>query len=151
MHVHCCILNLPLDLTSISNLLAIIDRSWSVQLKDMIIAAIVNIVWGIWYARNKCRFDNKLIPFKSITSMISVDIRRTGTITHGTMFSSIAEFKILKHFSIPCHARAAPIIKQIEWIPPMCYWFKCNTDGAKKDLQGRPLVGAPFVITGLPL
>lgn len=40
--------------------------------------------------------------------------------------SSIEEFSILELFAVNGHLDKSPTIKQVDWLPPHCGWFKCN-------------------------
>lgn len=43
------VLNCFIDLSSIVNMMSIRDRNWSSQLKDVSLAATINVVWVIWF------------------------------------------------------------------------------------------------------
>lgn len=69
--------------------------------------------------------------------MVTANVALTGNLSAGHMSSSISEFEVLKQFHINTHCCPAPVIKQINWHPPPCYWVKCNTDGA---FRGSPRI-----------
>lgn len=102
------------------------------------------MIWGIWFSMKNSMFENKTIPIKSVTNIITVVVLRTGNISHDSMFSSIYEFSFLKSFSISCHARAPPNIKKIDWHPHKCDRIKCNTDGAAKGSPCQASCGDIF-------
>ncbi|CAJ2644686.1 unnamed protein product [Trifolium pratense] len=58
------LLGMPLDLSNFDSLLGICNKGWSPQLHDLIIAAIVNILWKVWKCRNNVRF-NDIYPYFS--------------------------------------------------------------------------------------
>lgn len=40
--------------------------------------------------------------------------------------------------------RNAPLITQVPWLSPPCYWTKCNSDGAAKGAPGLASCGGIF-------
>lgn len=68
------IIHHSIDLSSFKSILAVCDSGWSNQVKDTILAAIVNCVWIIWFCKNKLRFDNKAISFRSAISLIPASV-----------------------------------------------------------------------------
>lgn len=60
----------------------------------------------------------------------------------GVMSSlSISEFVILKAFLAKGRSCNAHSIKEVTWIPPICGWIKCNTDGASRGSLGDAACG----------
>lgn len=51
------LLNFNIDLSSFLSLFSICNKQWSSQLQDIIISAIVHVVWTIWFVRNSCRYE----------------------------------------------------------------------------------------------
>jgi hypothetical protein len=49
---------MPLDFSNFDSLLGMCNKGWSPQLHDLIIAAIVNIMWMVWKCRNDVRFND---------------------------------------------------------------------------------------------
>ncbi|XP_045802493.1 uncharacterized protein LOC123896099 [Trifolium pratense] len=138
------LLGMPLDLSNFDSLLGICNKGWSPQLHDLIIAAIVNILWKVWKCRNNVRF-NDIYPYFS-RDMIYVKslIHQTAHYSKGHMYSSIKEFSILKHFGVDCHPPPPPSNKQVNWIMPPSFWVKCNTDGASRGSPGISSCGGIF-------
>lgn len=89
-------------------------------MKDTVLAVVIFIVWAIWNSRNRSRFENNNISVKGDVGLIKAAVRNSGNMSNGSMFSPIYEFSVLKSFAINCHACAAPVIKQVDWHPPMC-------------------------------
>lgn len=110
----------------------------------MVLAAIINVLWYIWFSRNKSRFENKTILVTGLITMICAAVALSGSISHGTMSNSIDEFSILRKFSVVGHPQKALMVKQINWFPPPCGRIKCNTDGAAKGFPGLAGCGGIF-------
>lgn len=50
-----------IDTSSILNLLSIGNHNWSAQMMDVVISVVINTFWVIWFSRNLCRFESKLV------------------------------------------------------------------------------------------
>lgn len=133
-----------IDLSSILSVLGLCNLNWSQQLRDVILAGVLNIIWTVWSCRNSLRFDSKTVNVKSAICMISSFISLSGNLTKGSMSNSIAEFSILKRFAITGHASKAPKIIQVNWLHPLFGWVKCNTDGAAHGSPGPAAGGGIF-------
>lgn len=48
-----------IDSSSIHSILSICNKNWSSQAKDTVLAGLVNVIWVVWYCRNKLRFEDK--------------------------------------------------------------------------------------------
>lgn len=84
------VLDCHIDLSSMHTVLQICNRSWSPQLKDIVLSAVVNVVWAIWQCRNKCRFDNKITPYESVINMVAAAaVSISGNLSKGIMSDSI--------------------------------------------------------------
>lgn len=70
-----------IDLSSLHSIFSILHINWSLQVKDVILAGIIHVVWSIWFFRNKIRFEDKRIPVSSAISMISTSISLCGNLS----------------------------------------------------------------------
>lgn len=52
------VVNRRIDNSSITGILSFYNVGWSPQLRDVILAAIIFIFWGIWHVRNQRRFQS---------------------------------------------------------------------------------------------
>lgn len=138
------VLKCTIDRSSFSTILNTCDKGWGSQVQDVILAALINVVWAIWYCRNMLRFHDKRIQSASAITLVIASVSLTGNRTSGTMSSSMAELLILRHFAVNSHPRRAPMIKQVTWIPPLSSWVKCNTDGAARGSPGWSACGGIF-------
>lgn len=116
----------------ILSLFSVLKHQWSSQLQYMISVAIINVIWIIWYSRNKIRFQNSSVRIAAARNMVIAAVSTSGKLTGGSMYNSVEELSILHFFKVPGHSSKGPIIKQVNWYPPLCSWFKCNIDGASK-------------------
>ncbi|GAU38423.1 hypothetical protein TSUD_396030 [Trifolium subterraneum] len=137
-------LDLVLQFTSMDDMWKICDLSWSPQCKIVVIAALINLLNTIWFARNQARFNNKIITWQSAISMITASTVMTGNNTSKTSSNSIRDFIILKHFKVNIHHPRAPVIKEVIWHPLVPNWIKCNIDGASKGNPGISSCGGIF-------
>ncbi|XP_045799496.1 uncharacterized protein LOC123893739 [Trifolium pratense] len=135
---------MPLDLSNFDSLLGMCNKGWSPQLHDLIIAAIVNILWKVWKCRNNVRFNDIYPYFSRDLIYVKSLIHQAAHYSKGHMYSSIKEFSILKHFGVDCHPPPPPSIKQVNWIMPPSFWVKCNTDGASRGSPGISSCGGIF-------
>lgn len=116
------LISCDIDFSSFTSILNVYDKGWSSQNKDIILAAVLNIVWMFWHCRNKLRFHNKVVHYRSAISSIIAQVSLVGHFSIGTMSSSIAEFTILRSFFVSGHVAHAPSIKEVIWVPPTCNW-----------------------------
>jgi len=137
-------LNLTLQFTNMEDMWKICDRNWSPQCKVVIVAALINLLNTIWYARNQARFNDKIITWQSAISLIIANTSLSGNNTCKTSINSIRDFTILKHFKVTIRHPRAPIIKEVLWNPPLLKWTKCNTDGASNGNPGNSSCGGIF-------
>lgn len=133
-----------IDLTSFTAILKVCDHTWSSQVKDTILAAILNVISVIWHCRNQLRFDNKVVSLQSAINLITAAVSLIGNASKGHMSSCIDEFYLLKSSKITGHASCAPSIKDVVWSPPPCFWVKCNSDGAARGAPGIAARGKNF-------
>lgn len=138
------LINCSIDHSSMQNLLLVCDRKWSSQVKDVVVAGIINYVRIIWHYRNKLLFNDKLITFQAAINMVIANVSLTGNLSSGHMASSIQDFCILKSFGVNGRPAKDQIIKQVNWFPPLCNWVKCNTDGAAGGATGPAACGGIF-------
>lgn len=144
------VLNFGIDHSSISNVLAAVGNFSSSLVQDVVAASIINVFWVVWHCRNKIRFDNKKIPYKTAINLIIANVSLTGNCSSGYMTNSMQEFVILKAFYVACKPYPTLSMKEVIWISPPCYWVKFNTDGAAKGAPG-PLVVAFSEVIMQPL
>jgi ribonuclease HI len=137
-------LDMVLQFYTMDDMWKICDLNWAPQSKVVISSALINLLNGIWFARNQCRFNNTFINRQSIISMIKANVSLSGNNTRKVSSSSIRDFILLKNFNVCIHAPAAPILKEVLWLPPLNHWFKCNVDGAAKGNPGLACCGGVF-------
>jgi len=104
----------------------IYNGSWNPQCKVVVNAALINLIYSIWFARNQIRFQNKKIPWKSSIASIFSNVALTGNLSKKVASPSIANFVILKEFNVYLHPPRAPNIIEVIWQPPI-RWIKYNT------------------------
>lgn len=104
------LLNSPIDLSSTVTVFNVVNRNWCSQVKDIIKASIINVVYFIWYCRNQVRFQIIKIPIARAISLITSSTRLLGLHSKGFMSSSLEDFKILKAFNVEAHLNKSPSI-----------------------------------------
>lgn len=102
------------------------------------------MVWSIWLCRNQNRFNNVKVPLHKAISFVSADTNLSSMLSKGHTSAVMEDFIILKAFFVQGHVRKAHSIKQKDWIPPLCNWFKCNTDGSTRGSTGHAASGGLF-------
>lgn len=107
------IFSCSIDQTSFENLLGVCNKNWSNQVRDVVLALVLNAILVIWQCRNKRRFEDYDIPFPRAINIISSSVSLSGRFSKGAMSSSIDEFLILKCFSVGGHPPKVPMIKQV--------------------------------------
>lgn len=110
------------DTSSFLNVLNLADNHSS-QIQDLLLAGVVNIIWYIWYSRNRIRFHNQHFPLGSIKANITLAISLSTSKSKGTMFPSIQDFCTLKNFKTPCHPRRNHHPIPVYWQPPRLDWI----------------------------
>lgn len=118
--------------------LKILDIRHSLQCSVMILAAVTNTTFAIWYARNKARFQKCFKHWKSNCSVIILQTTLARNTTLKCSNYDIQDFVILKNFSVIIHPSKVKFCKEIMWCPPSLNWVKVNTDGAS---CGTPWLG----------
>lgn len=124
------VLDTNLHFQSMEDIWTLCDRSWSQQCKVVVLAAIINIMSTIWFARKQFRFQGKPFNWRIAINNIIVAVSLTGNNTLKSSNSSVRDLIILKKCNVNIHAPKAPVIKEIIWQPPYQNWLKCNTNGA---------------------
>jgi ribonuclease HI len=137
-------LNLTLQFTSMDDIWKLCDLNWSPQSKVTVTAAIINLLNTIWTVRNKARFNNIIITWRSAISMIIFNTSLSGNNTCKLSSNSIRDFSFLKLFRISIHHPRAPFLKEVYWQPLLLNWYKCNIDGASCGNPGNASCGGIF-------
>jgi hypothetical protein len=102
-----------IDVSNFNTLLGMCGRGWSPQVCDLIIAAVINILWLIWNCRNNIRFNDVHPNFPRDLIYLKSLIYQAASHSKGHMFSYIHEFSIIKHFGVACHPPPPPSITQV--------------------------------------
>ncbi|KAK9949954.1 hypothetical protein M0R45_005462 [Rubus argutus] len=116
----------------------------SPQIKELWLICFTSILWFVWHARNKTRFEGRCFSVKAVCRLISGHIRAASHLATGHMHNSVQDLRILKCFSATCRPRRAPSVVEVNWNPPSIGWVKINTDGAWKHNEGVGGYGAIF-------
>jgi ribonuclease HI len=137
-------LNFTLQFTSMEDIWKLCDLNWSPQSKVTILAVIINLLHTIWIVRNKARFNDIMINWRSAVSMIIVNTAMSGNNTKKLSSNSIRDFTFLKSFKITIHQPKATFLKEVYWHPPLINWLKCNIDGASSGNPSKAACGGIF-------
>lgn len=136
--------NTNIDLSNCQSIFGICEKSSSSQVRDVLLAAIINIFWMIWHCRNSSRFQNQHLQLSTAINMIFASASLSGNLSKGHTSSSMDDFVLLKFFVVHGHPNRAPTITQVDWLPPTYGWLKCNTDGAAKGSPSQARGGGIF-------
>ncbi|KAK2357856.1 hypothetical protein QL285_095089 [Trifolium repens] len=96
-----------------TNIWHLCHRPWSPQCRIIVKAAIVNLLYAIWFARNNARFNSKTSHLYSAIVWIISNTSMAGNKTNSVSSSSIADFLILKSFNVTINPPKPSIIKEI--------------------------------------
>ena len=138
------ILNLQCNFSYIQEAIQLSQRNWSPLCRIVILSAVINILNIIWFCRNQLRFNSKKINFRSAINLIISATAMTGNNSRCVAITSIADFVLLKAFSVKINYGNAPRIKEVLWQPPVINWIKCNIDGASVGNPGPSSCGGIF-------
>lgn len=95
------------------------------------------IMWHIWKARNKAKFENVRIEYAEILKNIEAYVHDLYTanklcLEKGKCSDTIIQTLDLKYIK---HRRSA--IFMVRWIPPWYSWAKLNMDGVSRGNPGN--------------
>jgi len=113
---------------------SIFSKRFSPQIYNLWMVACLMMIFLIWKARNKLRFDDVKPVFSQICSHALATLRRLGTFLPGFVFPSTDSF-ILNKMGIPVHLCRAPKVYNVIWKKPTFPWLKVNTDGLSKEKE----------------
>ncbi|PRQ50126.1 putative ribonuclease H-like domain, reverse transcriptase zinc-binding domain-containing protein [Rosa chinensis] len=116
----------------------------SPQLKELWVACFTSVLWFLWHARNKAKYDNRFITVVGVCRLVFGHIQSASRIASGHMHNSIQDLRILKCFGVTCRPRHAPRTIEVNWHPPFLGWIKINSDGAWKHDSARVGYGVVF-------
>jgi hypothetical protein len=126
-------LNLSLHLSSVQNLLDCIPDRCSSQMKDVMVAAIIHVVYCIWITRNDFRFNSAHPSLHHTMAKITSFVAMSGVNSNGNCLP--IDVAVLNNFLIPPSFRRVKEIVSVVWKPPTITWVKANTDGSVVNLN----------------
>ncbi|KAK3193353.1 hypothetical protein Dsin_024663 [Dipteronia sinensis] len=98
-------------------------------------AAILVVVWSVWYSRNQWIFEGKSVDFRVYVA------KHLGI---GCMGNCVDDLLILHRFSLSGRPGKASVIRNVIWSPPAPGWIKVNTYGAALGSPGVGGCGGAF-------
>lgn len=104
--------------------------SFSKQIRDLWIAAILSVIWIVWTECNLVIFENKAPNIFTCLRSLWLSIIEAGLLTTGTMYNTMEERRILSQLGISPRTPRDPNIISVKWFHPMPGWLKINTDGS---------------------
>jgi hypothetical protein len=131
------IIKLQINLASVLDVLALINRGWSSQCQVVITSYIISIFNTIWHCRNSVRFKSSLPSLSNVLAMISCTASLAGNFTSLTSGAAISDFTILKQFNVSIHHPKAVNVVEVKWSSPLSGWIKVNTYGASLGSTGQ--------------
>ena len=124
------ILNTSMQFTSLVEIWLVLDRHWSPQCKLVVKACVINIINTIWFSRNKNRFQDKIVHWRTTINLIIANVSLSGNNNQKASYINMDEFRILKACQVTVRPPKAPIIREVISSPPITSLIKINTDGA---------------------
>ena len=113
-----------------------LHASRSNQLRELWLLCFTSVLWFIWNARNKAKYDGKVVQVDMVCRLISGHINASSCLVSGSMHNTRQDLRVLKCFGARCNLRHAPKIFEVNWHPPPFGWVKINTDGAWRSGLG---------------
>lgn len=98
----------------------------------------------IWKFRNEAVFKGKTPSLQHALICIHNCILEANDLENGCMKNSISDLVILHCCGIKGRAPKAPLIVEVQWIPPDLEWIKMNTDVAANGSPGMASCGGIF-------
>jgi len=138
------IIKIPCIFVTTQEAINVVQRSWSPLCKLVVLSAVINCLNTIWYCRNQLIFSGRKINHRSAINLIISTTAMSANNSKCAANSSIADFVLLKAFSVKINYGNAPKIKEIIWQPPVFDWIKCNIDGASLGNPGPSSCGGIF-------
>ncbi|XP_058749874.1 uncharacterized protein LOC131622872 [Vicia villosa] len=141
------IMLLSFSINGIEDCKRALHHSWSAQVKAVVNACIVGIIYNIWNARNMARFDDVHTHWKTVISQLAGMIKVIGNNTKRCSNTDITSFSLLKRLDIKINPRTDRSLVSVVWSPPSRGWLKCNVDGVASEPLGIRRVAGFFGIT----
>ena len=85
----------------------------SPQLRELWLICFTSILWFVWHARNKTRFEGRCFSVQAVCRLISGHIRAVSHLATGHMHNSVQDLRILKCFGASCRPRRAPRLMEL--------------------------------------
>ncbi|GAU44836.1 hypothetical protein TSUD_280370 [Trifolium subterraneum] len=123
-------LDMIIQFQSLEDIWSLCNRAISAQCRIVIKAAIINIMYAVWIARNNARFKNIKPNWNSSLAWIVVNVMLSGNHTNSLASASIRDFTILKAFKVNLNPPKPSFLREVIWQPPPPQWIKCNIGGA---------------------
>ncbi|KAK3199394.1 hypothetical protein Dsin_022809 [Dipteronia sinensis] len=118
--------------------------SFSDQVRVLRKAAIHKVVWSVWFIRNQCIFESKVVDFRFALSMVWCVVSGANRLGIRCMHNCMDDLLILQGFGLRGRPNMTPVIKSLIWSPPAPGWIKLNTDGAALSSPGKRGYGGFF-------
>lgn len=92
---------------------------FSIHIKLVVLAAIINTITVIWKARNKLRFNNIRTHWKTALNAIIADVSCTANATLKIGSFSMLDLNTRKCFNVKLNPHKSCIVKEFLWYPPI--------------------------------
>lgn len=116
----------------------------SKQIFTIWIASIISTLWMIWKFRNEAVFKGKTPSLQHALICSHNCNLEANDLENGCMKNSISDLLVLHRRGIKGRVPKAPLIVEVQWIPPDLGWIKMNTDGAANGSPGMACCGGIF-------
>jgi len=104
------------------------------MVRQVLIAAVIHIVWKIWLERNARYFNDKPRPMEHLIHSVIVEVGCSFRSIR-TKTSAMLDWKISHLFRIPLHHKTMRNRAAVCWLPPAAGWTKINIYGSCFGLQ----------------
>jgi len=127
-------LRFVIDHSSIHALLQCIPQTWSSQMSDMFVDAMVHSIHSLWWARNNLQFSAKSSTLHTAQVRVHSLIALSGEFS--TSKCTAADAPLLDLFRVPHNRRLIKEVVFVCWKAPMAPCVKVNTNGSIRDTNG---------------
>lgn len=116
---------------------------WSRMLQEVMLSAVLHIVWCIWIERNNRYFHDKVNSIPSLIQHVIAEVRTSYSYSSGASNSSVTDFKIAQLFNLTVRVARPVVTFEVRWLPPKGHTIKVNVDGSA---IGNPSVASIGVV-----
>lgn len=90
-----------------------LHASRSNQLRELWLLCFTSVLWFIWNARNKVKYDSKVVHVDMVCGLTSRHINASSSLASRSMHNTVQDLRVLKCFGARCNLWRAPRIIEV--------------------------------------